>query len=104
MRFKPLPKTSSEWDQTALHCVLIAGLMFLTVPVWARLALRGWVRQTIEEMLWAFAFLMGLLLICSSVLAAIQRRRLLSLMAAAIAILCVLIALLPTLLHEGIIN
>jgi len=103
MRFKPLPKTSSQWEQTFLHCALIAGFMLL-VQVWARLALSGLLRQHIEEMLWPFAFLLGFFLVCCSVVAAIQRRRLLSLMAAALGILSAIIALLPILLDEGICN
>ena len=104
MRFKPFPKTGSEWDLTSLRCVLVAGFMLLTVQVWARLALSGWVRQHIEEKLWPLPLLLGFLLVCCSVLAARERQRLLSLMAAVIGILSAIIALLPILLQEGVRN
>jgi cytochrome bd-type quinol oxidase subunit 2 len=104
MRFKPLPTTGSEWDRTCLHCLLVAGFMLLTVQVWARLALSGWVRQRMEEMLWPLPLLFGFLLVCCSLIAALQRQRVLSSMAAVVGFLSALIALLPILLHEGVRN
>jgi len=102
MGFKPLPKSTGDWEQTVLRSALVAGFMLLTVQLGARFALSGWVRQHIEEMLWPFPLLLGFFLVCCSVVALLQPQRLLSLMAAVIAVLSALIALLPILLHEGI--
>ena len=104
MGFKPLPKSTGDWEQTVLRSALVAGCMLLTVQLAARLALSGWVRQHIEEMLWPFPLLLGFFLICCSVAALLQRQRLLSLMSAVVAVLSVLIALLPILLREAIRN
>lgn len=104
MRFKPLPTTTGEWEGAILRSTLVTGLLLLTVQLWARVALTGWMRQLIEEILWVPALLLGFYLVCCSVVALLRRQRLLGFMAAVVAILSALVALLPTLLHEGIIN
>ena len=104
MGFKPLPETTGDWELTFLRCALVAGFTLLPVQVWARLALSGLIRQDIEEILGPFAFLLGLLLLGCSVVALLKRQRLLGLMLAVVAIISVLVALLPNLLNEAIIN
>ena len=104
MRFKAFPKTGGEWDQTCLRCLLLAGCALLTVQVWARLALAGYVRQSVEEILRLAALFVAPLLVFCSVAAAVRRLRLLSLTAAVVVIVSSIIALLPILLHEGIRN
>jgi hypothetical protein len=74
----------------------------LAVQAWARLALSGWTRQHIEELLWPYPILLGVLLVVCAVIAAFQRQRRLGFIAFVIGVLSMIIALLPILLHEGI--
>ena len=104
MRFNAFPKTGGEWDHTALRSVLVAGCMLLVVQAWARLALSGNLQQHIEERLWPLPFFLGFLLLFCSVAAAIRRQRLLSLTAAVVATLSVIIALLPMLFVSGMMG
>jgi hypothetical protein len=102
MNFTRLPKTKSAWGQTCFHCLLIAGFWLLSVQVWARLALSGFERQDIEEMLSPLPLILGSGLVVCSVIALFRRQRLLGLMTMVIGVLSALIAFLPILLNEGI--
>jgi hypothetical protein len=104
MSFKPLPKTTGEWQQTLLRSALLAALILLPIQLCTRLALSSGTRQSIEEILFVPALLLSFYLACSSVVAWLQRQRLLALLAVVIAIFSTLLAFLPMLLQEAIIN
>ena len=61
----------------------------------------GWTRQHIEELLWPYPLILGFGLVVCSVIALLQRQRLLGFMAIVIGVLSMIIALLPILLHEA---
>jgi hypothetical protein len=81
--------------------LLTSGIL-LSLQLWARLFEPGPQRQNIEQLLWPWPIMLGVLLLYCALVAFVRRRWLLGWLAVLVSVASSVIALLPILLQEAI--
>ena len=102
MRVTALPNNARDWDATCFRAIVIIGLAFLLVLVWARVELPGPRRQLVEEVLWPFPLAAVVGLVLCGIFAFVRREWARGWLALIEGVALALVALYPIISHEAI--